>query len=113
MTNEHLVCNKPEVLRTDGLVVSGIEGPEGRTEGTLHLLVHRIILFISLQHRCVEGFSTLNMSVCLSVIKDTRAAQTHAELVPPYMMVALLLKTSLHWSRAGTVCRRWKVLRSH
>ena len=32
---------------------------------------------------------------------------------PPYMMVALLLNTSLHWSRAGTVCSRWNVRRSH
>lgn len=33
--------------------------------------------------------------------------------LPPYMTVPLLLKTILHWSRAGTVCSRWKVRKSH
>ena len=35
---------------TDWFVVCGIKGSEGRTEWTLHLLVHRVIFLISLQH---------------------------------------------------------------
>lgn len=43
-----------EVVPTDGLVVRSVKGSEGGTKGTLHLLVHGIVLIISLQHGCVE-----------------------------------------------------------
>lgn len=34
-------------------------------------------------------------------------------LLPPYITVPVWLNTTRHWSRAGTVCKRWKVRRSH
>lgn len=39
-----------EVQYTNGLVVCGVEGSEGRTKGTLHLLIHHVILIIGLEH---------------------------------------------------------------
>jgi len=53
LTNRMTVCRKQEVPPTNGLVVCSVEGPEGRAEGTLHLLVHGVVLIIGLQHRCV------------------------------------------------------------
>lgn len=44
---------RQEAQPTDGLVVGGVEGSEGRAEGTLHLLVHGVVLVVGLQHRCV------------------------------------------------------------
>lgn len=40
---------------TNGFIISGIKGPEGRSEWTLHLLLHHVILIVSLQH----GYNTL------------------------------------------------------
>lgn len=34
-------------------------------------------------------------------------------ILPPYMTVPVWLKTTRHWSKAGTVCNKWKVRKSH
>lgn len=92
---------------TNRLVVRGIKCSERWAKGTRHLLIHDVMVIISLQHRCSrEGRSVITWSVMYSQIKRVRP-------IPPYMMVPLLLKTTRHWSRAGAVCSRWKVLRSH
>lgn len=39
---------------TNGFIVGGIKGPEGRSEWTLHLLLHHVILIVGLQH----GYNT-------------------------------------------------------
>lgn len=33
--------------------------------------------------------------------------------LPPYITVPVWLKTTRHWSKAGTVCNKWKVRKSH
>lgn len=45
--------------------------------------------------------------------RETDNSEGRKRVLPPYITVPVWLNTTRHWSRAGTVCNRWKVRRSH